>query len=130
MPEAKRKRLTFLSALIDVGAEVVSLAMEAGGALLASRAPDALADKSILSVRALAGRGADNSQTIHDCPCWRTFASIDRHAALAQTHDAAEDGLIARAAVAAERIREIARGMNRALTRELAKRGWTGGHSS
>lgn len=124
---AARKRLSLLSALIDVGCEVVSVARNGMASLAASRASDARMDADLLALRREARRAAEESAGIHACPCWQPLLRIDALASSAQAHDATEDGLISKVLAALARIAEIGRGMNRALTRELAKRGWTGG---
>lgn len=124
---AARKRLSLLSALIDVGCEVVSVARDGIAALVASRASDARMDADLLALRREVRRAAEESAGIHECPCWQPLMRIDALAASAQANDATEDGLVAKGLAGLTRIAEIARGMNRALTRELAKRGWTGG---
>lgn len=123
---AARKRLSLLSAMIDVGCEIVSLARDGMVALADSRASDARMDADLLALRREARRAAHESAGIHECSCWQTLMRIDALASSAQAHDATEDGLISKGLAGLARIAEIGRGMNRALTRELAKRGWTG----
>lgn len=123
---AARKRLSLLSALVDAGCEIVALAGTGLAALAGSRPHDALMDADLLALRREARRAAQAS-SVHRCGCARAFVRIDALASSAQAHDAAEDGLIAKAPAVLARIGEIGRGVNRALTRELGKRGWTGG---
>lgn len=124
---APRKRLSLLSALVDVGCEIVTLGIDAAKSLAASRMADARMDADLLALRREARRAAEESAGIHECQCWRPLMRIDALAASAQAHDATEDGLISKVLSVLARIVEIGRGMNRALTRELGKRGWTGG---
>jgi hypothetical protein len=129
MPEGKRKRLSLLSALIDVGAEVISRCMTGERALIDSREPDAAADAHVATARRLALHGAQRAAVLGPDlqPLFlRIVAECDGYVVA----DAREDAHVARGHGEFGGIRQIARGMNRALTRELAKRGWTGGHES
>lgn len=119
----QQKRLKLMDAIVEAGCEIIALGASALRFLADSREPDRAHDLSIIAVRRLAIKGADDSAAVHACPCWLTFQQINGHALEAQRHDLAEDWLIVRAFAAVARICEIGRGLNRALTRELMKRG-------
>ena len=113
----QQRRLRFLDALVEAGCDVIAHGGRALRSLLESREPDAEADRHVIAVRRLAIRGADESAALHECPCWATFRAINEHALEAQRHDQQ----------AVEKLCAIVRGVNRALTRELAKRRPGGG---
>lgn len=123
-----RKRLGLLSALVDVGAEVVALSLEGLRAYAASRPHDARADQHVAAMARIAQRGAEESSVLHGCPCSARFLRIVDHGNRYVVEDGHEDRQVMLGAGAFGRIREIARGMGRTLTRELARRGWTGDH--
>ena len=118
----QQKRLRLFDALVEAGCEILAHASTAIKALAQSREPDAAHDRHVIAVRRLAIRGAEESAAIYECGCWRAFRAINDHALEAQRHDNVEDWLIVKAFAAIGRIGEIARGLNRTLTRELAKR--------
>lgn len=125
VPIASRqtKRLKLLDAIVEAGCELLALATDARLALRASREPDAEHDRHLIAVRRLAIKGAEESVEVYRCDCALLFWRINAHALEAQKHDAVEDSLIGKSGGLCARLVVLARGLNRAITRELARRG-------
>lgn len=126
---AARKRLSLLSALVDVGCEIVSRALSGTRALALALDHDARADWHVAEINRIAQRGAEESAALHGCPCAERFMRVIEHGNGYFVEDGREDDSVRVGGGEFLGIRDIGRGMNRALTRELGKRGWTGGQS-
>lgn len=127
---APRKRLGFLSALVDAGCEIVSRAVRGTQALALASQHDARADWHVTQMNRIAQRGAEESAALYGCPCAARFLRVVEHGNGYFVEDGHEDDGVRAGAVEFGGIGGIGRGMNRALTRELGKRGWTGGAKS
>lgn len=123
---APRKRLGFLSSLIDIGCEVVSRAVRGTQALALADHHDARADWHVAQMNRIAQRGAEESAALHGCPCADRFLRVVEHGNGYFIEDGHEDANVRVGGGELAGIGGIGRGMNRALTRELGKRGWTG----
>lgn len=122
-PARSARRLRLLDAIVEVGCEIISLAAASATALVTSRAHDAEADRHVATIRRQARLGAEESAGVYGCPCWRRFVVIDQHGAAYTVADDREDGCVESVRGVLARIAQIARGLNRRLTLELAKRG-------
>jgi hypothetical protein len=122
MPSAAPTRLKLFGALVVVGTELIALGAQAACALVASREPDASADRHVEQIDRLALRIARTASLAGDEQTVRYALAIRRHCHGYRTDDAAEDGWIGRALGALQTIVRIVRGMNRSLERELARR--------
>lgn len=119
---AHQRRATILDRLITIGCDLIALSTKAREAYEASRQPDARCDAAVEAIDVLAFRIAQLADTTGDPLTFSLAAQIRQHCQAYRVHDRHEDGFVAQAGEAVDRIVGIVRGVNRWLTGELAKR--------